>query len=311
MRNPLAVIFLSLFVMTGCSGEDRQASAIDTDVAGSGQVLVVASNYPLYYFANRIAESVTDAPEIVFPEIDGDPAHWVPNADQVASLQSAEVVLLNGAGAEAWTALITIDEWRLFDTSAGFSDQLIPLQDTVLHQHGPEGEHSHVGTAFTTWLDPQLAIAQANAIADVFVAISPDHEQELRDNLAALEQDLNDLDARLAEAFAQIGEQPVVFSHPVYQYLQRRYFINGKSVHWEPDEEPTNAGWISLQQVLISHPASLMVWEDNPMGIVTARLANADIKSVTFHTAANRPSQGDYLSVMRANAARLAAAPEM
>ena len=293
-------------LIAACGGDDRQAS----DQGGSGtepkKVLVVTSNYPLYFFASRIAEGVDVAPEIIFPDIEGDPTFWTPGAEQIQLLQSADLVILNGAGAEPWLDLITINQRRLLDTSANISNRLIPLEDTVAHQHGPEGEHSHQGTAFTTWLDPRLAIAQSQAVTDALINLSPAGETGFRDNMSKLENELLALDAQLAEVFAEFEGQPVMFSHPVYQYLQRRYRINGKSVHWEPDQEPTISAWIDMQQMLASHPATVMMWEDKPLTATATRLSATGITSVSLRTVANRPGQGDYLSEMHENVRRIA-----
>ena len=186
------------------------------------------------------------------------------------------------------------------------ADRLIPLEGAVAHQHGPEGEHSHQGTAFTTWLDPQLAIAQARVITDALVELVPASESNFKVNLSVLEQELNDLDALLAESFAQLHGRPVLFSHPVYQYLQRRYGINGQSVHWEPDQEPTTSAWIAMRQINATHSATIMIWEDEPMVSTAQRLTDVGITSVDFQVVANKPGQGDYFSVMHENAKRIA-----
>jgi zinc transport system substrate-binding protein len=299
------LISVVLLIAT-CSGEAPQTISEDPSATESQNALVVASNYPLYFFASRLVEGVNAAPEIVLPDIDGDPALWTPSAEQIQLLQSADVVILNGAGAEAWLNLISLDQGRLLDTSAGISDRLIPLEDSVLHQHGPEGEHSHQGTAFTTWLDPQLAIAQAQTVTDALIELAPTAEARLRNNMAMLEQELMQLDTLLAGVFADLDGRPVLFSHPVYQYLQRRYAINGKSVHWEPDEEPSTPDWIGLQQTVRMHPATIMIWEDKPLKSTAQRLSDAGINAVTFHTAANRSAEGDFLGIMRTNAERIA-----
>ena len=301
-----ALITSIVLLLAACGGDGRQAGSENGPATEARTALVVTSNYPLYYFASRIAQDVDLAPEIVFPDIIGDPTFWTPGAEQIQQLQSADLVILNGAGAEPWLDLITINQRRLLDTTASISDRLIPLEDAVAHQHGPEGEHSHQGTAFTTWLDPQLAIEQSQIVTDALIKLTPAGEEQFRDNMAKLEQDLLSLDTQLAEVFVKLDGQPVLFSHPVYQYLQRRYNINGQSVHWEPDQEPTTSAWIVMQQILASHPATIMIWEDEPLGSTAERLSSADITSVPFHTSANKPVQGDYLSVMRDNANRIA-----
>jgi len=306
MNGPRAPLLSVVLLVAACSGEDRQTSSEELLATEPNNALVVASNYPMYFFASRIAAGVEDAPDIVFPDIDGDPAFWIPDAEQIQLLQSADAVILNGAGAEQWLDLITIDHRRLVDTSVMIADRLIPLEDAVAHQHGPEGEHSHQGTAFTTWLDPQLAIAQARVISDTLVELVPAGASNFKANLSGLEQELNELDALLAESFAQLQGRPVLFSHPVYQYLQRRYGINGQSVHWEPDQEPSTSAWIAMQRINATHSATIRIWEDEPMLSIGQRLSDVGITSVDFRTVGNKPAHGDYLSVMQENAKRLA-----
>jgi len=300
-----ALIISVVLLVAACGGDGRQASSENPPATESRNALVVASNYPLYFFASRIAQDVDVAPEIVFPDIVGDPTFWTPGAEQIQQLQSADLVILNGAGAEPWLDLITINQRRLLDTTASISNRLIPLEDAVAHQHGPEGEHSHQGTAFTTWLDPQLAIEQSQIVTDALIKLAPAGEKQFRVNMARLEQELLSVDTQLAEVFAKLDGQPVLFSHPVYQYLQRRYSINGQSMHWEPDEAPSTPAWIALQQMLAMHAATIMIWEDEPLTPTIKQLSNAGITSVIFETLANRPDQGDYLSVMRSNERRL------
>ncbi len=301
-----AILIGVVLLAAACGGEDRPTISEDSSATESKNALVVTSNYPLYFFASRIAEGVDVAPEIVFPDIDGDPALWIPGAGQIQLLQSADAVIINGAGAESWLKLISIDRRSLVDTSADIADRLIALDDSVLHQHGPEGEHSHQGTAFTTWLDPQLAIAQAKSVTSALIQLAPSGETGFRDNMANLEQELMQLDSRLAEVFAKLDGRPVLFSHPVYQYLQQHYGINGRSVHWEPEQEPTTSAWIAMQQINTTHSATIMIWEDEPLTSTAQRLSDAGVNSVYFHTVANRPDQGDYLSAMRANVERIA-----
>lgn len=294
-----------LVLLAGCSREP--APAAGNTEHGEPAATIVTSNYPLYFATTRLLEGIESAPDVVFPTIDGDPTYWTPAPEQVQLLQSAELIVLNGANAEPWLDLVSLDESRFFDTTAGLADRLIPLEDAVRHQHGPEGEHSHQGYAFTTWLDPGLLAGQARALADRLVQVVPAEEARLRQNLASLEADLSDLDNRLAAAFEPLRGRPVLFSHPVYQYLERRYGIDGRSLHWEPDKEPSTGDWIELQELRGEHPATLMIWEDEPLPATRDALEESGISVITFQPAANRPDGGDYLGVMEANRQRMEA----
>jgi zinc transport system substrate-binding protein len=298
----LLLSFLFSISLLACS-ESENAQPGDVEVIA--RPLVVTSNYPLHFFASQIAGDGVDAPQIVLPEIDGDPAFWVPTASDIELLQSADFVLLNGAGYESWLDWITLDGGNLIDTSAGISDQLIELEGTLTHQHGPAGEHAHQGTAFTTWLNPQLAMKQAESIASALESLAPEQAGVFRKNLTILQTRLAELDAQLTDTFAALDGQPTLFSHPVYQYLQRCYDINGISLHWEPDVEPGISDWIDLQKILQQHPATIMLWEDEPLSSTAARLTELGVQPIVFHTAANRPRQGDYFDLMQINESTL------
>jgi zinc transport system substrate-binding protein len=58
--------------------------------------------------------------------------------------------------------------------------------------------------------------------------------------------------------------------------------------------------------VLKEHPARWMIWEQEPLAETADRLAGLGVRSVVFDPCANRPINGDLLSVMDGNAANLA-----
>ena len=176
---------------------------------------------------------------------------------------------------------------------------------TVTHSHGPEGEHEHGGYAFTTWLDPELAIQQAQAMEAAISVLRPDDEPEIHRRMELLKENLFDIDGRLAAAAKTLGDEPLLFSHPVYQYLINRYGLNAVEVHWEPDQAPDRHAWEHLEELLQSHPAKWMLWEDQPFEETVARLAELGVESVVFDPCGNRPEDGDYQEVMTANAVAL------
>jgi len=293
-------ILACVLAVAGCtSGEPP--SEVSEPEQGRPQAYTV--NYPLAYFAEGIAGDKFD---VVFPApADVDPAFWSPSADSVADYQRADVILLNGAGYAKWAQRVTLPQSRLVDTSAALADRLIPLQDTVTHTHGPSGDHSHAGTAFTTWLDMSLAATQARAVFDALVLLRPEFQSEFLEGLNALERDLAALDDRMKDLSERIGDQPLVFSHPVYQYLIRGYGLNGRSVHWEPDETPSDHQWDELAGLLDEHAATLMIWEGEPLQATVSRLEDMGVQSVVFSPSANRPEEGSFVTVIDGNVAAL------
>jgi putative ABC transport system permease protein len=267
---------------------------------------VAVVNYPLAYFTRRIAG---DRVEIIFPvPREEDPAFWKPREDDIRQYQQADLILLNGAEYAKWLPAAVLPLTRQMVTSRSFVDRYVKNGEVVTHSHGPQGMHSHGLIDFNTWMDPQQAALQAQTIHDELVRLMPDAAKEFDANLEALEKDLADLDGLLAAISAQLGKEPLLASHPVYQYAARRYDWNLQAMHWEPDEMPTEAQWQELAAMHLKHPARLMIWEEEPLPAVAGRLRGMGVEPVAFETCANSPASGDYLSAMKANAKRFGAA---
>ncbi len=293
---------LIFVILVSCGGGPTGEQSIDMPKMAD-KLVIYTVNYPLAYFAERIGN---DLVEVDFPApADEDPAYWKPDAETIAAYQGADLILLNGAGYAKWTELAALPLSRVVDTSEAVDDRLLAVEGTVTHSHGPEGEHEHVGYAFTTWLDPEIAIQQAQVIAAAIALQQPEQEAEIQRRTEVLKDDLVDLDSRLQVAAEAIGDAPLLFSHPVYQYLINRYQLNGVEVHWEPDETPDRHAWGHLDEMLEAHPAKWMIWESEPLPETSAALEARAITSVVFDPCGNRPGEGDFLTVMAANVAAL------
>ncbi len=292
-----SILIFILTMLPGCTdkqGEGKSPSNNEQDV----RPVVYVSNYPLQYFVERLARWV----EVRFPAaVASDPAFWKPMSENVSAMQQADLIILNGASYEQWLKNVSLPPSRLVNTTAGLSDRLIPLAKSTTHSHGLEGEHEHSGTAFTTWLDMQLAIEQVRAITVVLSARWPEYETQLEQSFTAVERDLLELDEQIANVVQVAQDRPVIFSHPIYQYLQKRYGINGRSVHWEPDEMPNRVMWAELPPLLVDFHAKWMIWEEKPMPEIVTRLKSMGIVSVVFDPCAGAPSQEDFLSIMKTN----------
>ena len=264
---------------------------------------VYTVNYPLAYFAERIAG---DQAEVVFPAPpDVDPALWMPDTDTITAYQGADLILLNGAGYAKWISRASLPRLRMVDTSRPFADSYIRVAQGTSHSHGPGGDHSHSGTAFTTWLDLRQAVQQAEAITAALTRKRPAAKQQFESNLESLKSDLLALDERLAQITTKAADRPILASHPVYQYLARRYGLNLESVMWEPDEVPDESQWAEFVKILEEHPAKWMLWEAEPAPESVERLRSLGVESIVFDPCGNRPQAGDFLSVMLKNAASL------
>jgi zinc transport system substrate-binding protein len=264
------------------------------------KLLVYTVNYPLQYFAERIAG---EHAEVRFPApADVDPAVWKPDRETLSQYRNADLVLLNGADYAAWVEKVSLPRHRLVNTSAPFADALIQAGDAVTQSEGSGSDASRAaGTASITWLDFYQAAQQAEAIMQALVRQRPQLQAEFERNYAALKQALMALDLDVQRLVAVQPDKPLFVSQPLYQYFARRYELQLRSVSWEPEVMPAEPEWERLVYVQEAFPALWMLWEDAPDAEIRARLQSLGIGVVVFQPCANRPPRGDFLDVMQRN----------
>ena len=260
-------------------------------------------NYPLQYFAERIAG---EHARVVFPApADVDPAYWMPDAKTISDYQQADLILINGANYAKWVNKVTLPRFRMVNTSAASKDRYIEADEILTHSHGSEGKHGHEALAFTTWIDFSLAAEQAKTIAKALSRKKPALRETFQKNYEELKRELLKLDRDIKEVVSKDRSRVLVVSHPVYDYFARGYGLNIRSVHWEPDEIPMTEQMLELHSILRDHPAKWMIWEGEPVEESGERLKEIGLQSVVFDPCANAPDQGDFMSVMRQNVENL------
>ena len=291
----IALLFITISIACvllkpgeGCAGE---------------RLNIYVVNYPLQYFAERIAG---EHARVVFPApADVDPAYWMPDAKTISDYQRADLILINGANYAKWVNKVTLPRFRMVNTSAASKDRYIEADEILTHSHGAKGEHGHEALAFTTWIDFSLAAEQAKAIAKALSRKKPALKDTFQSNYEELKRELLKLDRDIKEVVSKEQSKPVVVSHPVYDYFARGYGLNMRSVHWEPDEIPMTEQMLELHSILRDHPAKWMIWEGGPVKESVKRLKAIGLQSVVFDPCANAPDQGDFMSVMRQNVENL------
>lgn len=298
LRHPCSLIILSAILLSACKPADQSSSGPPAQKIDKPQVYV--ANYPLKYFAERLGG---DAVVVKFPApADEDPAFWQPDDATVSAYQSADLILMNGATYSKWAEKVTLPESKLVDTSVGFKAQYIEIKADSTHSHGPGGEHSHSGTAFTTWLDLTQAIQQAETVSVALQElVSNDVAEQIKSRLTSLRIELNSLNQRLLVMGSKLVNVPLLASHPVYHYWARRYSFNLQSVLWEPEVVPEEKAIEGLKALLAKHPAKWMIWEGTPAPESVAKLEALGVKSLVFDPCGNMPDEGDLMNVMKAN----------
>ncbi len=297
------ILPLLVLAMTGCGPEKVPLSGA-TEQTQKPSVYVV--NYPLAYFTQRLGGEHVD---VVFPvPSDVNPAHWEPDGEMIARYQQADLILLNGADFAKWTLRSTLPSSRLALTTRTFQDDLIEVPDAITHRHGDEGEHSHAELATKTWLDPQLAIAQATVIREEIDHLLAGSPEMLTVPFEKLVAELKDLEKQFESTF-ETGSARWIASHSDLAYFGRRFDLELTFATWlNNDEPPSEEKWEKLKAGLDQNERAYVLFEGKPSGDVRTKLQELGVGIVIFETGANRPESGDYVDVMQRNLDRLKAA---
>lgn len=289
-----------LLLIAACSSQQNEKNNSPESQIKS----VYTTNYPLYFMTEYMAPIGVS---VHFPAADaGDPAHWQPPVDSLAAMQQADLIITNGASYEQWLSTVSLPASKLVNSSAGFQQQLLDSDEVITHSHGDEGEHQHVGTAFTTWMDLELAAAQAGAIRDALSELMPEEQEFIELRHEELKSQLVDLHQEFKIVCENIALS-VAYSHPVYQYFQNAYEVTGPSLHWEPDQSITEDKLHELEHLLDHHQVDVLVWEAEPMTATVEALEKLGVKSIVVAPMGSRPAAGeaDFLEGMRRNLEQL------
>jgi len=256
---------------------------------------VVTVNYALSFFAERLGGTEID---VVLPVPDGvDPSFWRPGISDISSMQGADLILLNGAGFASWTAKASLPRSRIVDTSRGFEDRFIATE-TVTHSHGPDGAHSHTGTASFTWLDQEQAVLQARAVADALAQRGLVDPDLIETRLAALASDLSAIDAEADQLRPLAHGKVLIATHPRYQYFARAYGLDIRSLEWEAGAAPDADQLAELEMVVAETGATVLLWEAHPSQEARTAIRERGLADVVFPTLATPPDGLDYLQTL-------------
>ena len=297
---------LSVLFLAACGGDDAPAPADGSPDRGT----VYTTFYPTTWMAERIAG---DLVEVVCPLPDGaDPIYWQPSREALAAYQAADLVLLNGAGFEKWVQGASLPPSRTVDSAAGFEDRWVEYEHATTHSHGAEGEHTHAGLDGHTWVDPQLARAQGDAILAGMQRAFPQHAEAFGVNHGAMDADLAALDARLASLVERLDGVALFASHPAYNYLARRFDLHIENFDLDPDDTAVPAETVESIAAGRGDRPAILLWEGPPAAPLPAELA--EVLTFVLFSPCELPDRAevaagnDYLSLMQANLERLEAA---
>jgi zinc transport system substrate-binding protein len=286
------------------------------------RIKVYTTFYPLYDFAGKIGGERAEVVKLVPPGVS--PHDWEPDPGTLSGLQAADVLLYNGLGLEPWldrvveslgtTKLVSVNTTEGIEPRWGYVD-LCAKEDKEPCKPACEPKEEQAAGKLPdphVWLDPLLALKQAERILEAFVASDPHNEQYYRDNFSALKGQFEQLDAEFREALQGITRDKFIVTHLSFAYLAERYGLEQVGIAGlSPQAEPTARELTELVRLIREYGIRYIFQEP----LVSPRLAQVLAAETGAGILELDPLEGllpeeiaagkDYFSVMRENLAQL------
>lgn len=280
---------------------------------------VSATFYPLAHFAQQV--SGPDAVVIQVAPAGVEPHDFEPTPKDVSSLLSSDILIVNGAGVDAWAEEL---EREFTEKGGSFllmeeALDLLPAEEEDDHEeseeegHGEEeDDHEHGPLDPHVWLDPSLASRQVDLIAQTLSARDPANADAYARRANDYRAELETLDRRFAEGLKECEDRTVVVAHDAFRYLGRRYGLEMVAIAgMSPDEEPSPKQVAQLVEIAREKGVTTVFFET----LASPKLAETLAGEIDARTAVLNPLEGltpdeaaagkTYLSVMEENLSAL------
>ncbi|MCW3489194.1 metal ABC transporter solute-binding protein, Zn/Mn family [Dethiobacter alkaliphilus] len=338
----ILALLVPAMVLTGCAQPSAQGTAAESEP----DITVYTSFYVLYDFANQIGGDRVEVMNLLPPGVE--PHDWEPTSQAMVRLSAADLLLINGLDLEPWIDTI-VDGLDGNITVINTSEGIDPLKGYAGHSHshyhdddcdhdddedceydhdeecdddddhgddnnsGQDDDHEdekmpdpHV------WLDPLLALHQAEQIAGALIEMDPEYEEVYLENLALFTARIEELDNEYREALTNLARHEFIVTHLSFAYLAERYGLEQVGISGlSPHAEPSPAQMAKIMDFAAEHDVRHIFQEP----LVTSRLAEVLADDLGAEILELNPLEGltedelaageDYFSIMRRNLEQL------
>lgn len=228
----LLVALLLAGMLSGCAADTQTAD-------------IAATTLPVYQFTCMIVQGTGLKVTRLVTESVSCLHDYSLNVSQVKAVESAKLVVINGAGLEDFMEDLLQDK-QVIDSSQGIS-----LLDGC-HDHAHEG-HTHEADAHI-WLSVANAIAMAKNIYSGLCSAYPQHADSFRTNMDKLMQQLRALDAYAKQQLSDLGCRELITFHDGFTYLAHAYDLTIlAAVEEESGSEASARELIELIELVRQH----------------------------------------------------------
>ena len=280
MKRILILITVCILLFAGCSHKEEPAQ-------------IAATTLPVYEFTAQLCQGTGITVTRLITEEVSCLHDYSLNVRQVRAAEAAEVIIISGAGLEAfWEDLFLGAD--IVDASAG-----IPLLEIAEGGHHHEEEESHHGHSHENdphiWLSPANAMTMAENICKGLCETYPEFADTFRSNLSPLLDQISNVHTYGEEALASLSCRDLITFHDGFSYFADAFHLTIlDAVEEESGSEASARELINLIEEVEHHALPAVFTEKNGSNSAASIIAReTGCKTFTLDMAMNGTSWFD------------------
>ena len=297
----IAMLILCITLLAGCLAGCGEAPA------SSGKLQVVATLFPQYDFARRVAGDRAAVTMLLPPGVESH--SFDPTPADLVTMQKADLFLYTGAQMETWAGSLLSslpESTTVVDLSQG-----IALSGEA-HDEGSDG-HSHLADPHI-WTSPKNAMIMVASIRDALCSADPDGAAIYEENANQYLEELAELDAAFRDIVANGIRRTLAFSGRfALHYFAEEYGLDCVAAleSCSGESEPSAQSVARVISVIREQGLPVVYYEELSDPKVGRSIASeTGVQLLLFHSCHNLSKdefdRGEtYLSLMRQNAENL------
>ena len=302
----ILVAFLGIAALLLSQSKTTVKSPNTNSNLNSGILKISTSFYPLEFLAKEIGGSLAVVTNIT--PAGTEPHEYEPTPQQIIAIGQSDLLLVNGAGLESWSAKITQGEIA----PKAVVKLTKPFELSEIEEQGKKVQDPHI------WLSPANYIKMARYVSQSMQQNQNEANQAIiQINTGSLIKKLeilsNNYKTKLNPTNCKINK--FVTNHDAFNYLAKDYGLEALSISGlSPEAEPTSKELAELAEVIKSNNIKYVLTET----VASPKLADTLAKEVGITTLELNPLEGltsdeisngkNYISVMEENLKNLALA---
>lgn len=295
MQN-LRLKAISLFITIGIIAggwvflTSKDQVSVTNGAANDGKISVVATIYPLAFFASDLDPSATITTIVGSGK---EPHDYEPTIDDVKALHDAELLIVNG----------NVDEWAI----NAASDRNFPTISALPMLNLPSSDPHF-------WLDPIYAQGLVRDIGDQLKFLDPTNADVIAQNVEKKIAVLESLDQSFKDGFANCQLHEVVSAHEAFNFLASRYNFTVYGITgMNPESEPSASDLARMTDLIRDHHITTVFFEALVSPALSKALADetgatSDVLDAIESLAPGANAQTGYTDAMLTNLGKLRSA---